>query len=287
VPFARDGARRGEPVIFAYDRHKTSLLRKWLADSPAVIYISDYEPYSTPAKALGGWRKLVEAHVAAGAERVRIAGNVPHPGYGIPYTGWDRYEAAIDRALGDLPVWAPCLYDSRIAPAEVLERATSLHQSVREPDGTSSHNAGYRERTRLADFLTARPDPLEQTAPSLVLTDPTPAATRNEIRRLAAGRLDADQTDVLIFAASEAVTNAIVHGTPPVTARGWVSDHRMIIQVHDNGEGPTDPLTGLLPSGGERAESGRGLWITHQMDVDVAMTVTDDGFTVRLRINLD
>ena len=29
--------------------------------------------------------------------------------------------------------------------------------------------------------------------------------------------------------------------------------------------------------------SGRGLWIAHQLDLDVALTVADDGFTVRLR----
>ncbi|HEY8301829.1 MAG TPA: anti-sigma factor RsbA family regulatory protein [Jatrophihabitans sp.] len=287
IPFAREGGRTGEPVIFAYDKYKTSLLQQWLPDSSAITYITDSRPYATPAKALGGWRKRVQAHIAAGAARVRIAGNVPHPGYGIPYTGWDRYEAAIDRALGDLPVWAPCLYDSRIAPADVLERATSLHQSVRERDGTRRHNADYREPTRLTDFLAAAPDPLAQTAPTLDLSDPAPATLRTAIRRLAAGRLRADRTDVLLLAASEAVANAIIHGTPPVSARAWVTADRMIIQIHDTGAGPTDPLTGLFDSGERSAESGRGLWIAHQLDLDVAMIVTDDGFTVRLRVDLD
>ena len=123
TPFAFGGLEAGEPLLFAYDEHKTCLLRDWLPDDPGFTYIPDAGAYATPAKALGSWRRLVEQHLAAGAPRVRIAGNVPHPGYGQPYSGWDRYEAAIDRALGDLPVSAPCLYATRIAPVEVLETA--------------------------------------------------------------------------------------------------------------------------------------------------------------------
>ncbi len=101
---------------------------------------------------------------------------------------------------------------------------------------------------------------------------------------LVAGRLSADQADALVLATSEAVTNAIVHGTAPVTVRAWVEDRRVVVAIHDHGDGPVDPLVGLHLSDID-AFSGRGLWITHQLDLDVALTVGDDGFTVRLRID--
>ena len=284
VPFADEGLRAGEPVVFAYDDYKTSLLREWLPETPAISYVTDAGPYATPAKALGAWRELVQGHLSAGAARVRIAGNVPHPGYGTPYAGWDRYEAAIDRALGDLPVWAPCLYDVRIAPAEVVERARSLHHRLRDRDGTSRANDGYHQPTRLTDFLSAPPDPLEQTQPTLELTMPTPGPARAAIHGLVAGRLGADQADALVLATSEAVTNAIVHGHAPVTLKAWVEDRRVVVAIHDSGDGPIDPLVGLRPID-VGASSGRGLWIAHQLDLDVALTVADDGFTVRLRAN--
>ncbi len=284
MPFADEGLRSGEPVVFAYDDYKTSLLRQWLPESPAITYITDTGPYATPTKALGSWREVVQGHVAAGAARVRIAGNVPHPGYGIPYVGWDRYEAAIDRALGDLPVWAPCLYDVRIAPPEVVEQAKSLHHHFRDRDGTSRANAGYEQRTRLTDFLSAPPDPLEQTLPMLELRDPRPGPVRAAVHGLVAGRLGADQADALVLATSEAVTNAITHGTAPVTVRAWVEGRRAVVAIHDSGAGPVDPLVGLRLSE-VSATSGRGLWIAHQLDLDVALTVADDGFTVRLRVN--
>jgi hypothetical protein len=81
--------------VFAYDPFKTELLHRWLPDAPGITYVSDPSPYGMPARALAGWRRVVEGHLAAGARRVRIAGNVPHPGYGRPYAGWDRYEAAV------------------------------------------------------------------------------------------------------------------------------------------------------------------------------------------------
>jgi hypothetical protein len=56
----------------------------------------------------------------------------------------------------------------------------------------------------------------------------------------------------------------------------------LVVAVHDSGDGPVDPLVGLRLSD-SGARSGRGLWIAHQLDLDVALTVSDDGFTVRLR----
>ncbi len=285
MPFAREGLRTGEPVVFAYDDYKTQLLQQWLPDSPAITYITDAGPYSTPAKALGSWRELVQQHLTAGAARVRIAGNVPHPGYGTPYAGWDRYEAAIDEALGDLPVWAPCLYDVRIAPPAVVQRARSLHHHVRDRNGVSRVNDGYQRPMQLADFLSAPPDPIEANVPDLQLIEPMPAPARDAVARLVTGRLGHDRADSLVLAASEAVTNAIIHGTAPVTVRGWISDNQVVVAIHDTGDGPHDPLVGLHP-GDLDADSGRGLWITHLLDLDVALSADAAGFTVRLRSDL-
>lgn len=286
LPFAREGIEGGEPVVFAYDDHKTNLLRGWLPDVPSVSYIADAGPYATPAKALAAWRSLIEDQLAGGAQRVRIAGNVPHPGYGVSYAGWDRYEAAVDRALGDLPVWAPCLYDQRIAPPDVIERAKSLHHSFRLADGERRTNQHYTPPRRLTDFLPAEQDPLEQTPSAVTLEGPTPGAARAAVRELLCGRMSQQREEAVVIAVSEAVTNAITHGAPPVSVRIWLADGRVVVRVHDSGPGPSDPLVGLLSAGFE-SESGRGLWMAHQLDIDVALTASEDGFSVRLRAEMD
>ena len=230
---------------------------------------------------LAAWRRVAQEHLGTGARRVRIAGDVPHPGYGRPYAGWDRYEAALDRALGDLAVWAPCLYDARIAPAAVLETAVRLHRQVLERDGTSHANDSFQARRRLGDFLAPPPDPLERALPIIELLDPTPLIARAAVRQAAAG-LSTDEADGVVLATSEAVANAFLHGLPPVTVRVWVAEARIVVTVHDRGNGPTDPLAGLLASDGE-AEGGRGLWLAHHLDLEVVMVADDVGFTVRLR----
>jgi anti-sigma regulatory factor (Ser/Thr protein kinase) len=279
-PFGLGALEVGEPVVLACDPHKMELLQHWLPDAPSISYVTDTSPYATPAKALVAWRRVIEDHLAAGAPRVRIAGNVPHPGYGRSYAGWDRYEAAVNRALGDLPVWASCLYDARIAPADVLETATRLHHHVFDRNGTHRANDSFEPVGRLADFLTPPLDPLESTAPTVELIDPTPLAARVAVRHVTE-RLSADQRHGLVLATSEAVTNALLHGIPPVRLRIWLGVGRVVINVHDEGNGPINPLAGLCSSEDE-SEAGRGLSLAHQLDIDVALIAAGDGFTVRL-----
>jgi len=282
-PFALDGIEAGEPVVFAYDPYKMDLLRDWLPDSPGITYITDTDPYATPTRSLIAWRQVIEGHLEAGATRVRIAGNVPHPGYGRSYVGWDRYEAALDNAMGDLPVWAPCLYDTRIAPPEVVDAARRLHHNVLDGDGTHNFNRHFEAADSLADFLSPPLDPLEQTVPAVQLVDPAPAEVRAAVRELSAGLLGPGEGADLVTAASETVTNAIIHGVAPVTVRIWTGDDRVLVAVHDQGQGPSDPLVGLLPGADDGRSLGRGLWIAHQMDIDVGLFAAGTGFTVTLR----
>ena len=185
--------------------------------------------------------------------------------------------------MGDLPVWAPCLYDARIAPADVIETAQRRHHHLLDPDGTQRANDAFEPATGLADFLTPPLDPLEQATPALELVDPTPSSTRAALSQIMERLVTVDQADDLVLATSEAVANALAHGVPPVVVRIWLGQDRVVVNIHDQGDGPVDPLAGLLPTGGDDAESGRGLWLANQLDIDVALIAAGDGFTVRLR----
>jgi anti-sigma regulatory factor (Ser/Thr protein kinase) len=59
----------------------------------------------------------------------------------------------------------------------------------------------------------------------------------------------------------------------------------MVVTVHDTGPGPADCLAGLVPAAGSTADRrlGLGLWVIHQLDINVTLRRADDGFTVRLR----
>lgn len=282
VPFVADGVAAGEPVIIGYDDRKSRLLRSWLSDPSGVEFIADTSLYATPARAIAGYRQLFERHVAMGAGQIRIAGDVPHPGNGGRYEGWDRYEWAVNTVWQDYPVWGLCLYDTSTAPRDVLDAVERTHPRLVSPAGQRQVNHRYRE-TLAFEGLPPAPDPLEATTPLIELIDLPAAHARQAVADIGRGRVGISTLIDLVTGTSEAVSNALHHGVPPTTVRIWATPDRVVVSVRDHGPGPADPLAGLVPASHRAAKPGLGLWVLHQLDLDVALIDTGDGFTVRLR----
>lgn len=286
VPFLLGGLAAGEPTVVAFGRHNTDLVRAALPDAEGLIYPPAEERYLSPAATIRQYRQMFTEMVKAGAEQIRVVGNVPHPGLGVSWDSWGRYEAAVNHAFDDLPIWGLCPYDTRITPAAVLSEVSRTHPWLVPRDGVRMANADYEAPTA---FLRNRPpvgpDPLEAGDPELELVDPSPAVARHAVEHLVTVRdlLDEEQQAGLCIAVSEVVTNAIVHGRPPVLLRVWTDDDRVLVTVHDAGGGlsPDLPFVGLLPPHGADP-GGLGLWIAHQSCADVTMVRGVDGFTVRL-----
>ena len=282
VPFVEEGIAAGEPVIVGYDGRKNALVRSWLTDPSAVTFLADNSVYATPARAIAAYRRLFELHAAEGAGQIRVTGVPPHPGNGGSFEGWDRYEAAVNTVWDDLPVWGLCLYDTAAAPAVVLDAAERTHPRIVSPSGAHRVNGRFQE---VADFEALPPvlDPLEQTTPMIELAGSSAAQARQALTRIGRGRVADTILDDLLLGVSEAVSNALIHGRAPATVRIWATPGRIVISVHDQGRGPADPLAGLVPAASNAATLGLGLWLIHQLDIDVALKHADDGFTVRLR----
>ena len=60
-------------------------------------------------------------------------------------------------------------------------------------------------------------------------------------------QLPAQEIENMVLATHEVVSNAHLHGRPPVVLRLWVLPGRLTVTVTDTGPGPTDPFVGLLP----------------------------------------
>lgn len=116
-----------------------------------------------------------------------------------------------------------------------------------------------------------------------MLAGSSAAGARHALTQLGRGRVTAAVLDDLLLGTSEAINNAWQHGRPPVTIRIWAGPDRIVVCVHDAGPGPGDALAGLTPPANGAAGPELGLWLTHQLDIDVALIHGDDGFTVRLR----
>ena len=283
MPFVTGGLAAGEPVVIGYDDRKCNLLRAELARPDMVSFIADARLYATPAGAIEAYRQQFERHVAAGAEQIRIAGDVPHEGNGGRFAGWDRYESAVNVVWQAYPVYSRCLYDATTVADRVRDVVQRTHRRLLTADGGATASPRYQE---VADFerLPTAADPLEATPPTVALINAWPRKARHWVGDAAHGRVDAATRQELLFAVSEAVLNAHLHGRRPITVTGWTGPDRVVVRVHDNGPGPANPLTGLIPTPGSTAGPGLGLWIIHQFtNIDIALLADTDGFTVRLR----
>ncbi|SNY73462.1 anti-sigma factor RsbA family regulatory protein [Paractinoplanes atraurantiacus] len=282
VPFVEEGLAAGEPVVIGYDERKSDLLRSRLSAPSAVESITGPGLYATPARAIATYRRLFEFYMTLGAEQIRVAGELPHPGNGGQYEGWDRYESAVNKVWQDFPVWGRCLYDTTTTPATVLDVVERTHPRLITPAGHRRVSERFQEPAEF-DRLPAPPEPLEAGPPLTELIDCTPAEARRALIRIGRGRVADKTLKDLTHGISEAVTNAVCHGTPPVTTRIWATWHRVVVSVHDRGPGPTDPLAGLVPATPDAMLPGWGLWLIHQLDIDTTLIRSGDGFTVRLR----
>jgi len=282
VPFLAGGVAAGEPTVVALGEEHSAAVRAALPAGAEVDYLTGGAMYARPAGAIRAYRRLLADHVAAGAGQIRIVGELPASAFGARWDWWARYESAINHAYDEYPLWSMCAYDAHATPADVLADVARTHPTVAMPGGRHVASHTYVQPTMfLGAPPLAPPDPLEADRPGVELTAPTPATARREVAAAVGGRLPATTVDELLIAVSEAVSNALRHGRPPMRLRAWAGDGRAVVAVSDGGDGPTDPFAGLLPAS-DRSGGGLGLWLTHQLCDHVTLERTGEGFTIRL-----
>ncbi|HLU99205.1 MAG TPA: anti-sigma factor RsbA family regulatory protein [Thermobifida alba] len=285
VPFVAAGARAGEAVVVVLDRRGAARVRAATVEDPRIAYLPQEDTYARPAATLRALRSHVDRRLAGGAGRVRMVGAFPPPAVAASWDAWCRYEAAVDRVFADDPVSLLCAYDARVATGDVLADAEQLHHRIALPGGTRV----VPRRTTSPEGVVARhpprpADPLEAEPPAIELVDPTVRTARARAQALARAAGAGERTaDEVALAVSEVVSNAHLHGRPPVVVRGWVGPDRIVVTVADRGTGPADPLVGLVPAAPD-ARDGRGLWIVHQLCPDVDLVRAEGAFTVRMTV---
>ncbi len=279
VPFLEDGLRAGEAVLAACTEENTVLLRGALGDD--VMYLPGTVHYSRPSDSIAAYRDLFRRHTDSGARQMRVVGDVPHPGTGASWDWWARYEAAVNQAYAEFPVWGLCPYDTRTTPADVLADVVRTHPNIASAPGAHEVNPGFREGLAGTPQVA---DVLERGSPLVDLVGATAGAVREAVGEVIAGiALSEDGAHDVVYAASEIVTNGLTHGVAPVRFRLWADGSRVLVAVTDQGQGPSDPLAGLMPTT-ETRSAGLGLWILHRTCDYVSMGRDADGFTVRVSV---
>lgn len=279
IPFVEEGLATGDPIIVTLNPEQQVLLASVIGQPEGISQLVVGEHYHHPLSALRANRTLFESHLQAGAARVRLVGDLPRE-TPMAWRGWARYEALCNHHLTDLAVTALCTYDIRTTDESVLHDVRRLHALLTDNNGKQQPNPSYVQPDAfLRDWSQGSADPLEAGAPQLHLADPQPSDGRRAVAALATTAGVASEG--LVAAVSEVLSNAHVHGQPPVALRGWSSRGRVVLKVSDGGPGPADPIAGLIVPDGE-ATGGRGLWIANQLCDMFSITAEDDGCSVRM-----
>ena len=270
------------------------------------------DTYLTPGSAMETYLEATHRAVASGATGLCVVGELPGDALAFPHTwpGWSRYEAAVNHVFTAVPFNALCTYDTRTTDPSLLQVVRETHPQVRS-GASRAVNADYRAPLELLiDWSDASALPVELSTPLLEITDLREpgdvqlAATKlGEILALldTALQLDAEHlppadptlvdVDEYILALDEVLNNALNHGAPPVALRLWVDHDHVVTTVNDRGRGFEDPFMGYtIGVGLDRAISLRprmGLWLARQLCDDLTYRHDGEGFTVRLRADLD
>jgi anti-sigma regulatory factor (Ser/Thr protein kinase) len=282
VPFMRDGADAGEQVVVVGEPEFVQKMLAAVPGIPDVLAVPQAGRERYPGRDLRKFQEVLSSLEGAGA-RVRVVNQMPVMN-DHQWQEWRRYEAAANLVLAPYRVWGTCAYDVGRLDPRMLEDLTTSHSHVTTAAGRRPSDRFARLDHHIRSYLDLPRHPIEATEPLVSLVDPSLAAARQVIRSLATTfALTPADTESALLAVTETVSNGSRHGQKPVSLRVWTHDGQVIVAVNDVGTGP-HPLVGLLPAPTD-SESGRGLWILHQLLCDLHHRTDPDGYTVRFSVD--
>lgn len=263
LPFVEAGLKSKQPTLVAVQERHCENLRAALGDRADGLELCPAEDwYETSARTREKFARWVAEHAWIGG-RARLMGEPPWAlGHGAQVRDWARHESVINVVFEGQPLTLVCPYDARALPAEILDHARATHPEIIDGEGVSA-SPSYEDPT---DFCRRMDSEVEAQSgtPALELSfelDDLPGVRRT-VRSFAQDAGMADwRADELVLAVNEVTTNAVIHGSPPATARIWHADDEIVVEVADEGEGIDDALAGQLTPA-PVALGGRGLWLT-------------------------
>ena len=278
VPFLTDGLEAGDANVVVTTRANVSRLRDALGDAgERVSFLDRDEWYSRPAKVIAGYDQTLRFHLAAGAPRVRVVGEVQFGSTPDEWDEWTVYEALLNRAFADRAAWIVCPYDARTLPDAVVLGAAHTHSQVLTDEW---HESSHYDAARVVRTLTPIPGPLPELRS--VPLDISPRSFRECLRReMAADAVPEGHTRDMLLAGTEIATNITRHGSEPRSMRvGRVGEH-FVCELSDCGPGLDDPFAGYLPPDVDRV-GGAGMWVARQVTWRLDLLSSPSGLTVRL-----
>ncbi|BCJ47159.1 hypothetical protein GCM10010168_72520 [Actinoplanes ianthinogenes] len=277
-------AREAELVVLACQPHHSQTLQKAVADTlphlePPLIQPRP-EIHSRPAVVLAAQRRLVE-------KQRRRVWYINEPDHGTTPDCWTRaacYEAACTISLARYPLSTICAYPATGTPGTVIGAVAQAHPRLITATGTTANPTFCEPAALMTTLAPHDPVPEPSRPPELHLTGASTLhdihPVRHRLTTALAGLPTLIRTD-FVAAVNEALTNAVLHGAPPITVTLWIAREQVECRVTDSGPGFTDPFAGYL-SEPDADRTRTGLWLARQACDDLTMWHAAGRFTVRL-----
>jgi anti-sigma regulatory factor (Ser/Thr protein kinase) len=290
LPFLEAGLRAGDLVAIACPDESTALICEALGEQATLV---ESEPRMTllgsrAPDALSTCRRYLERATGIGSGRLRVLADIDFGPEPADWREGQRFEAVFNRLMGDAPVSAVCLYDERRLSPQVVESAAATHSYL--VHGTQwDVSAAYQDPVDYVPALPLPREPVEDGDPVFVVENaPSLPGLRHQLGAVLATRVpDREQREDLHLAMAEIAANAFRHGVPPISARVWIDDDRIICTISDRGTTWGDPFSGYLPAHGfDLSNGGMGLWLARKLWDHVDVLPNVDGLTVRLSSRL-
>jgi anti-sigma regulatory factor (Ser/Thr protein kinase) len=279
--FLRAGLESGHRALVMAPASRVEAIRRELGrDADEVAVVDDAVAYGPQWNA---YRVLLDFVTAAPGVRSSVIAEQPlATRTGVELVDYRRLESAANIVFAEQPVDLLCPYDAGL-PSHLIDIALDAHGGVRE-DGCVAPNARFQDPLAvLADLSAVARPPADAT--TLDCSHHSDVALVRGLVRTRGVDLGLDRGLLadLELAVTEVLTNALVHGSPPVLVHVYDEDQTWVWHVQDGGGLPVGPLAGLLPPAAP-ADHGYGLWLARQLVAAVDVGCDDTGTHVRLHV---
>jgi anti-sigma regulatory factor (Ser/Thr protein kinase) len=287
VPVLRHHAGTGEPALVIVGPHTEHILRNRLGSTADAVEWGRTDAfYQRLGFAFETFRRYLRRQHARGRSVHVIAEPDIPTDLEAPVdrvAAYLPYEASCNDAYAGYGCPVTCIWDSRRHPTLVIEGVRSIHDHELTEEGKRRNTSFIPTH----DYLSGRADVAMPPAPVDADLDFTVSDLDHlgECRAAIGGwatrhGFTEDATGQVKVATTEALTNGLQHGRPPVRLRAWHHDTTLVTQVDDHGARPIPPHAGYRPP--VHTSSRVGLWVARQF-ADVVLTRTTTHLTtVRL-----
>jgi anti-sigma regulatory factor (Ser/Thr protein kinase) len=284
--FVREGLDRREPILAAVPAGQLAWLRGELGgDAPAVEFADAASFYRRQGQATRATLDWLRRHASDG-QRVRVVAEQAvsrrTPAEAADYL---RMEAAANVVYQPFPVSVLCPYDVSVLPGDLRPVVERTHPELLQGDRVVPSPAFADPCIFIRDFSAVAPPPLTSASIGFGRREDLAGVRRFLRTQLGRAGFGDEAASLLVAAAGEVVTNALMHGTPPGRLWVYTEGPMLVCHVRDGGLGFADPLAAYLAPD-RHATHGHGLWLGRQV-CDCLEAATDGtGTHVRLLTRL-